>query len=91
MQPGYERESIENCLQAMREYRGLTQEELARRAVHISLRYIQKIEAGEALPSIYMALLLEEALDIPLIEIFPLENWEGHLAGKIKKEFQYCP
>ena len=59
-------------LKAVRQEAGLTQAELAERA-GVSRKTVNTIENGGFTPSVTVALLLAQALDVPLAELFRLE------------------
>ena len=59
-------------LKAVRQEAGLTQAELAERA-GVSRKTVNTIENGVFTPSVTVALLLAQALDVPLAELFRLE------------------
>ncbi|GAA0384581.1 helix-turn-helix transcriptional regulator [Brevundimonas terrae] len=58
-------------LKAVRQVAGLTQGELAERA-GVSRKTVNTIENGVFTPSVTVALLLAEALDVPLDDLFRL-------------------
>lgn len=58
-------------LKAVRQVAGLTQGELAERA-GVSRKTVNTIENGVFTPSVTVALLLAEALDVPLGDLFRL-------------------
>lgn len=60
-------------LKAVRQEMGLTQAELAERA-GVSRKTVNTIENGVFTPSVMVALLLAQALDVPLHRLFRLER-----------------
>lgn len=52
--------------------KGMSLRELAERA-HISKSYLQRIEAGEATPSLEIMVRLARALGVPLDELYQAE------------------
>ena len=56
-------------LQQIRIHKAMSQGQLAERA-GISVTYIDKLEAGEKIPSCQTLELLAEALDVPVYELF---------------------
>nr|WP_243862747.1 helix-turn-helix transcriptional regulator [Brevundimonas terrae] len=58
-------------MKAVRQVAGLTQGELAERA-GVSRKTVNTIENGVFTPSVTVALLLAEALDVPLDDLFRL-------------------
>jgi len=64
---------LKNKLKLSRAVRDLTQEELANR-VKCSRQTIHSIETGKFVPSVELALKLSRALELPLEDIFYLED-----------------
>lgn len=60
-----------NILQVVRESKGLSQEEVARR-LNISLRQYQRIENAISKPNVYTALKLCKIIDANPYQIFPV-------------------
>ena len=65
-------EGLNNCLNALRGERGLTQAALAE-LVGVSRKTINTVENGVFIPSTLLALKIARALDRPVEEIFFLE------------------
>ena len=62
---------VRNTLRVQRAMRGLTQADLAERA-GITRASVNAIEGGRMVPSIYLALKLARALNVPVNELFAL-------------------
>ncbi len=68
---------IKNYVKKLREEKGLTQEQLAKK-VHVSRQTINAIETGRYKPSIILALKMANIFELPMEQIFILEpsDWE---------------
>lgn len=64
-------EKVENCVQAKRKKKGITQEDVAR-AVGVSRQTIIAIEKGNYTPSVLLALKLANHFGCPVEDIFKL-------------------
>lgn len=65
--------NIENKLKKVRETKGLTQIEIAKKS-NITKRSYQRYEYGERVPDVYTAQLIAQALHTPVEELFPLQT-----------------
>jgi len=70
--------SVKNNLKKIREQRGLTQAELAEK-IGVTRQTIYYLEAGKYLPSLKLGLLLAEALNVTINELFELEEEDRKL------------
>jgi len=68
--------NLSNRLKEARLQRDLTQETLAR-TVGVTRQTIIAIEKGKFVPSVKLALQLAQALDVPIGELFRLEQDKG--------------
>ncbi len=66
---------VRNTMRVQRAIRDLTQADLAERA-GITRASVNAIEGGRMVPSIYLALKLARALDVPVDELFSLSGAE---------------
>lgn len=57
----------------VRYQKGMSLRELAERA-HLSKSYIQRIEAGEATPSLEVMVRIARALEVPLDELYQFDR-----------------
>ena len=64
---------IKNKLKVYRAMRDWTQEELARR-VNVTRKTINTVEKGKYVPSTYLALKLARVFEVPVEELFQLDN-----------------
>src|SRR5262245_26247132 len=64
---------VENRLALIRKSRGIGSSDLARR-VNVSRQTIYAIEAGDYVPNTEVALLLARELEVPIDELFSLQN-----------------
>jgi putative transcriptional regulator len=67
---------LNNCLKEIRVQKNLTQASLSA-AVGVTRQTIIAIEKGRFGPSVRLALQLASTLDVPIEEIFWLEDGEG--------------
>ena len=67
------RKRFGNRIRQLRESMGLTQEELAE-LVGVTRKTINTVENRKYIPSTYLALKLSEALEVPVEELFQLDN-----------------
>jgi putative transcriptional regulator len=65
--------SVQNRVKDLRAAHDWTQEQLAL-AVGVSRQSINSIERGRYIPSLPLALLLARVFDVPVDQIFSLEN-----------------
>ncbi|MHA1339787.1 MAG: helix-turn-helix domain-containing protein [Promethearchaeota archaeon] len=65
--------SLKNNLKKIREQKGLTQAQLAEK-VGVTRQTIYYLEAGKYMPSLKLALLLADALDVSINDLFALEE-----------------
>lgn len=65
-------ESVTNAVQKLRVNRGLTQEELADKAV-VSRQTIIAIERGNYTPSVLLALKIARIFKVPVEDIFSIQ------------------
>ena len=72
-EPGVHLSRLARRIRALREERGLTQEDFAR-ACDISPSFASLLERGERSPSLETLLQVAAALDVPLSELFLLED-----------------
>lgn len=72
------KEIIGQKIQELRKKRGLTQDELAQKT-NLSLRTIQRIEAGEVDPRLYTVKIIAVALGVTLEEIMPENKRDNKL------------
>lgn len=63
--------NIETKLKKIREIKGLTQIEIAKKS-NITKRSYQRYEYGERVPDVYTAQLIAQALHTTVEELFPL-------------------
>ena len=63
--------AIKDVLPQIRKEKGMTQEELARR-VYVTRQAVSRWEMGETTPSIDMAKLLAQVLDVPVMRLLDL-------------------
>lgn len=68
--------NLHNRLKEIRNQKGLTQETLAR-AVGVTRQTVIAVEQGRYVPSVKLALELSAALEMPLGQVFWIENEEG--------------
>ena len=68
-------------IKALRQERGLTQEELALRA-DVNKSFMGEIERGIASPTIKTIEKISKALDVPIAEIFAFESHTSNLVLK---------
>lgn len=74
MQKYKERVRIDNSyIKSKRIERGFTQAQIAKQ-IKISVRYYQDIEAQKSIPNVNTAMLLAQALQEPIEEIFPIKK-----------------
>ncbi|NRD76374.1 helix-turn-helix transcriptional regulator [Bacillus sp. BRMEA1] len=66
--------SIGQTIKSAREYRNLTQEELAQK-MRMGTNTIEKYESGEQVPSNQTLLKLSSVLDIPASELLKLQEF----------------
>jgi XRE family aerobic/anaerobic benzoate catabolism transcriptional regulator len=62
--------------------RGMTRRQLAEQS-GASERYLAQIEGGQGNPSVIMLKSIAEALDVPIIELFPRTNIRGETLNRI--------
>lgn len=67
------RGKVQNCVQAYRKKRNLTQEELANK-VGVSRQTVIAIEKGNYTPSVYLALCIADSLKSKVEDIFSCEE-----------------
>lgn len=68
--------TLHNRLKEIRNQKGLTQETLAK-AVGVTRQTVIAVEQGRYVPSVKLALELSAALEMPLAQVFWMENEEG--------------
>ena len=68
--------TLHNRLKEIRNQKGLTQETLAR-TVGVTRQTVIAVEQGRYVPSVKLALELSAALEMPLAQVFWIENEEG--------------
>jgi len=77
---GTERRPLYNHLRGFREEAGLSRARLAE-IVEVNVQTIGALERGRYSPSLYLALLIAEALGRPVDEIFGLADSPGAVSG----------
>ena len=80
------------AIKALREAKGLTQEELAER-IHVSAKAVSKWETGKGFPDISLLEPLAKALDISVIELLSGEDIRNRnrAFNMLKSVFYICP
>ena len=68
--------NIENKLKKVRETKGLTQIEIAKKS-NITKRSYQRYEYGERVPDVYTAQLIAQVLHEPVEKLFPIPDSTG--------------
>lgn len=68
--------SLSNKLKVYRAINDWTQEELARR-VDVTRKTINTIENGRFIPSTYLALKIARAFDVPVEELFQIDDGDA--------------
>ena len=68
--------TLHNRLKEIRNQKGLTQETLAR-TVGVTRQTVIAVEQGRYVPSVKLALELSAALEMPLAQVFWIENEKG--------------
>ena len=68
--------TLHNRLKEIRNQKGITQETLAR-TVGVTRQTVIAVEQGRYVPSVKLALELSAALEMPLAQVFWIENEEG--------------
>lgn len=79
-------------IRRLREGKGMTQEELARR-IHVSGKAVSKWETGQGFPDLSLLDPLARALDISVIELMSGEDRRNgnRSANMLKSRFYVCP
>jgi len=68
-----EEKLLSNTLKVQRAKRDLTQEQLAHK-VGVTRKTINTVENGKYVPSTYLALKLSKVLDVPVEELFQIQE-----------------
>ena len=79
-------------IRALREGKGMTQEELAEK-IHVSGKAVSRWETGQGFPDICLLEPVAKALDISVIELFSGERIQNRnqASNMLKSRFYVCP
>ena len=78
-----------NTVRACREDKAMTQDSLAK-LVGISRRSIVSIENGQSIPSVDIAIKISQVLNVPIKQLFVIDNGNMKLAKHISFIDLFC-